>query len=76
MIDEAQKNGTYGTWKTFVAAFKKAFTHVDPEGDARSKLKIVSQNGTVEEYNAEFRSLVAKSGIKDDNVLMDFYYGE
>lgn len=71
--NELLKKSHWGTYKDFEDEFKAAFSPVDGEGDARSKLRDLKQTGTADEFIAEFKSLAAHSGITEYNALVEYF---
>jgi hypothetical protein len=47
-------------WDVFARTLEQAFGHQDPEQNARDKLDVLKQAGSVEDYANKFQSLVAE----------------
>jgi hypothetical protein len=47
-------------WDVFARTLEQAFGHQDPEHNARDKLDVLKQTGSVENYANKFQSLVAE----------------
>jgi hypothetical protein len=47
-------------WDVFARTLEQAFGHQDPEQNARDKLDVLKQTGSVEDYANKFQSLVAE----------------
>jgi hypothetical protein len=45
-------------WDVFARTLEQAFGHQDPEQNARDKLDVIKQTGSVEDYANKFQSLV------------------
>ncbi|EJF55340.1 hypothetical protein DICSQDRAFT_176055, partial [Dichomitus squalens LYAD-421 SS1] len=67
------KEKGFGTFNDFVTEFKKAFEPLSPTSDAITKLKALKQTGLAEDYVALFRPLAARSGVKELEVLSDYF---
>lgn len=63
----------FGTWDDFVNDFRNTFITTDDNADARRQLLDLKQTGTADDYNNQFRSLVTRSGITDQNALSEMY---
>ena len=72
IMDSSTQN--FGTYKDFLAKVHKAFAAADIEGDARAALRQLRQgNGTVDEYNSQFRIIAGRAKITDDTALIEYY---
>jgi hypothetical protein len=47
-------------WDVFARTLEQAFGHQDPEQNARDKLDVLKQTGSMEDYANRFQSLVAE----------------
>src|ERR1700676_2656660 len=73
-IQTADTLGTFGNWADFERALKTAFSPIDSEGTARTKLRHLKQgSGGLDNYIAEFRILVSKCGITDNTSLIEYF---
>ena len=57
----------------FISEFTKAFITMDAAAEARVKLLQLRQNGTADEYNAQFKMLATRANITEDAALEQLY---
>ena len=66
ILEQLEAGEPLGDWKTFKEQFKDAFADPTPEISARHKMdKIRQGQRPVEEYVADFRALVPRTGYND-----------
>ncbi|EJF59976.1 hypothetical protein DICSQDRAFT_63821 [Dichomitus squalens LYAD-421 SS1] len=63
----------FGTFTDFARDFKAAFEPLSPVMDSITKLKALKQTGLAKDYIALFRPLAAHSGVKELEVLSDYF---
>ncbi|KAJ8501692.1 hypothetical protein ONZ51_g426 [Trametes cubensis] len=65
----------YGTWDEFKKQLLDAFDDVDQKASARVLLRNLKQGSKkVEDYIAEFKSIISRCGITEFDVIADFFY--
>jgi hypothetical protein len=65
-------------WDVFARTLESAFGHQDPEQNARDKLDVLKQTGSVEDYANKFQSLVAEivaMPLSEGDLLQKFRNG-
>jgi hypothetical protein len=65
-------------WDVFIRTLEQAFGHQDPEQNARDKLDVFKQTGSVEDFANKFQSLVAEIVAmppSEGNLLQKFRNG-
>ena len=69
-----EKNGTYGTFLTFITELKNTFSAADTEGEARAQLRQLRQGkDTADEYIAQFRILAGRAKLTDSKQLIEYF---
>jgi len=74
-MDEAQKNNKtgidYGTWATFSQEFQGAFKSQNAQKDALHDLNTLRmKNNSAEDHVALFKTLVTRSGLKEETDII------
>jgi len=55
-------------------AVKAAFDPINEQGEAVAQLKLLKQDGPVDDYVARFRIISPKTGITDQRALLEYFY--
>jgi len=63
----------YGTYDTFITAFRESFVSGDIASDARFRLQTFEQRGGLEDYIAQFETLAAQAEITDQAILIEYF---
>ena len=63
----------YGTWNAFETAVKAAFEPLDLKEASKRELGTIWMTDTADIYTREFEKHSARSGITDDQALIEFY---
>lgn len=73
LTEDLSKSLDYGTWADFNAAFLEFFQSQDTNREALDELNIIQMEDTVKEHVIRFKTLVIKSGLKDErNIIIKF----
>jgi Ty3 transposon capsid-like protein/Zinc knuckle len=73
-IDEYIAANRWPTWNAFKTAVRAAFDPINEQGEAVAQLKLLKQDGPVDDYVAKFRVLAPKTGITDQRALLEYFY--
>ena len=73
-IDEYITANLWPTWDRFKDAVKAAFDPINEQGEAVAQLKLLKQDGPVDDYVARFRIISPKTGITDQRALLEYFY--
>ena len=61
------------TWATFKTDFTSAFSAVSDEATAKNELKVMYQDGPVDDYIAKFRDIIGRSGITQEEAKIEYF---
>jgi len=67
-------DAAWPTWAAFKAAFETAFSPVSDEAAARAELKVLYQDGDIDDYIAQFRAIAARTGLTQETAVIEYFY--
>jgi hypothetical protein len=62
------------TWATFKAAFETAFSSVSDKAAARAELKVLYQDGDIDDFIAQFRAIATRTGLTQEAAVIEYFY--